>query len=714
LQGEVPVRVAAGDSLRMTSRLQVVLVRLARRTKIGDVVFDKGEVVTAHLDGPVVTITSPSRVATANRYSLPRPRRLREKELARCGASGISPAILVALSGLGSIRGAKSLRRGSLLEVTDVAGGVVSLRAQELEIVLACRALCGAVEHAYAFSVATAQSQTIGSTWRAGHAVVVSADEMGREEALVALTRARDGTTLWACVEDQATATWTRKRTEAAEALAGAIDRLGHGDPQTAAFLSLVTGADANPLDARTAGAALGLDADETGKLARRATAALRSPGIGEVLAIPGSSRAETSARDIVAAARRVFAERVQDPVVRMAQRWGTGATREHAASTEMRRRAEAQQFSRAMHGQDEAARVAVSAFVHAAGSADVAARPAPDDAGGQDHAGHHVSPTSDSAFTAVVVSDAAAAAELASRRPMPSARAGAGRPSPVAMAGARDGRKKRPGSAVAHEDVRSQAERHELRTGHRDLPAAPVSDHAADDRRAGDAPSVAAAGDSGAGSPTPPGRHVELSVEAADMASTHVEDAGTGAARRTSGDGAHGSDLDAAGISSTLVGALRALSAAAARLSRHRPAEMAVREAFRRLAAAYPDVAAEVDGALGGREAAIGELVRGPRRPSLSAADRQVLARLSRMTARLAKTYGETEAVMLVVSFAAGDGAPGCSSALRSLGGPAHLALALIAARTAGSGQSPSSGFAPAVATTMGADRSSGMVMGS
>ncbi|MDA8381092.1 MAG: AAA family ATPase, partial [Actinomycetota bacterium] len=140
LQGEVPVRVAAGDSLRMTSRLQVVLVRLARRTKIGDVVFDKGVVVTAHLDGPVVTITSRSAVATANRHSLPRPRQLREKEVARCGASGISPAALVALSGLGSIRGAKSLRRGSLLEVTDVAGGVVSLRAQELEIVLACRA----------------------------------------------------------------------------------------------------------------------------------------------------------------------------------------------------------------------------------------------------------------------------------------------------------------------------------------------------------------------------------------------------------------------------------------------------------------------------------------------------------------------------------------------------------------------------------------------
>ena len=463
LQGEVPVRVAAGDSLRMTSRLQVVLVRLARRTKIGDVVFDKGEVVTAHLDGPVVTITSPSRVATANRYFLPRPRRLREKELARCRASGVSPATLVALCGLGSLRGAKSLRRGSRVEVTDVAGGVVSLRAQELEIVLACRALCGAVEHAYAFSAATAQSQTIGSTCRAGHAVVVSADELGREEALVALTRARDGTTLWACVEDQATATWTRKRTEAAEALLGAIARLGQRDPDVAAFLSLVTGADANPLDARTAGAALGLDAEETGKLARRVTAALRSPGIGDALAIPGPSRAETSARDIVVAARRVFAERAQDPLVRMAQRWGTGATREHAASTEMRRRAEAQEPTRAMHGQDEAARVAVSAFVHAATSADVTARSIADDAGGQDHAGHPVSPTSDRAFTVVPVSETAAAAEMASRRPVPSARAGAGRPMPGAMAGARDGNRECQGRGAAYAPARSEPKRHSL-----------------------------------------------------------------------------------------------------------------------------------------------------------------------------------------------------------------------------------------------------------
>ncbi|MDA8379886.1 MAG: hypothetical protein M0020_03510, partial [Actinomycetota bacterium] len=700
---------AAGDSLRMTSRLQVVLVRLARRTKIGDVVFDKGDVVTAHLDGPVVTIASPSAVATANRSFLPRPRRLREKEVARCGASGISPAALVALSGLGSLRGARSLRRGSLVEVTDVAGGLVSLRAQELEIVLSCRALRGAVEHAYAFSAATAQSQTIGSTWRAGHAVVVSADEMGREEALVALTRARDGTTLWACVEDQATATWTRKRTEAAEALAGAIDRLGHGDPQTAAFLSLVTGADAKPLDARTAGAALGLDADKTGKLARRATAALRSPGIGEALAIPGSSRAETSARDIVAAARRVFAERAQDPVVRMAQRWGTGATGEHAASTEMRRRAEAQQSARAMHGHDEAARVAVSAFVHASGSADATPRPVPGDAGGQDHAGDVLRPTSDRSFTVVAVSETAAAAEAASRRAMPSARAGAGRPSPVAIAGARDGHKKRPDSAVAHAPTRSEPKLQAPHTAHRDLPAAPTSDHAADDRKPGDAPSVAAAGDSGVATAPPSLSQAPAPVVAAQYSSTGADGTGTDSARRASGEEAHGPDVDAAGISPTLVEALWALSVGATRLARHRPAASAVREAYERLAAACPDATAEVDSAFGGREAGIRELMRGPRRPSLSAADRQVLARLSWMAARLARDYGETDAVMLVVSFAAGDGAPGCSSALRSVGGPAHLALALIAARTAASSRSDPYRFAPAVATTMGAEHPSG-----
>ena len=596
--------------------------------------------------------------------------------------------------------------------MTDVAGGLVSLRAQELEIVLACRVLRGAVEHAYAFSAATAQSQTIGSTWRAGHAVVVSADEMGREEALVALTRARDGTTLWACVEDQATATWTRKRTEAAEALAGAIDRLGHGDPQTAAFLSLVTGADAKPLDARTAGAALGLDADETGKLARRATAALHRPGIGEVLAIPGSSRAETSARDIVAAARRVFAERAQDPLVRMAQRWGTGATGEHAASTEMRRRAEAQQSARAMHGQDEAARVAesVSAFVHASGDADVAARPVPGGAGGQDHAGDVLRPTSDRSFTVVPVSETAAAAEAASRRPVPSARAGAGRPSSVAMAGARDAHKKRPDSAVAHAPSRSEPKLQAPHTAHRDLPAAPTSDHAADDRRPGDAPSVAAMGDSGVATAPPSLSQAPAPVVAAQDSSTGADGTGTDSARRASGEEAHGPDVDAAGISPTLVEALWALSVGATRLARHRPAASAVREAYERLAAACPDATAEVDSAFGGREAGIRELMRGPRRPGISAADRQVLARLSRMAARLARDYGETEAVMLVVSFAAGDGAPGCSSALRSVGGPAHLALALIAARTAASSRSDPYRFAPAVATTMGTEHSSGL----
>ena len=717
IEADVPVAAAPGESLRMTARRQVVDVHLAKRTRVGDVVFGKGEDVTVLIDGPVVTIASRTGVATAARSSLPRLRRLREKELARCRASGISPAALAGLSGLGSLRGAKSLRRGSVVEVTEVAGEVLFLRTEGTEIAVSRQALSGAVEHAYAWTAATAQSQTVGSAGRSGYAVVVGADEMGPEEALVALSRARDGTTLWACVENQATATWSRKRTEAADTLLAAIDELEQRDPKSAALVSLVSGANAEPLNPRAAGAALGLDLAETAMLARRCAAALLAgPGVAETLAIPEPPRPGSEARQVLAAARRIFDERARDPLFRMADRWGASAAGEHAASTELRHRAEAHNPARARQRQAEDARAfeAVASFVRGPGAPGAAMHPAPGDSGARSSSDHRRLSSNGRGFQAVPVSQAAGAAEASSRRTAPPARAGTSCLVPAAVAGVGDSRTERVRRDASQATVRSRSERNVRPLGRQLPPGTSTAGLDALGKAAGDNSSVPVAGNGREGAATPiPGRGA-AARGTSGFASARAKDARADPARPQGADEVGRPDPRAAEVSLSVVEALYALRECARDLARFRPMSLAIRDAYSRLAATDPAVAAELDRALGGRGAAVRALVDIPGRPhALGAADRRVLAGLSRVVARLAVAYGETEAVMLVVSYATGDGAATCSAAVRRIGGPIHLALALVAARTGISGSTAPSVFTPTMASTAAVESRSGPSLG-
>ncbi|MDA8380396.1 MAG: relaxase domain-containing protein [Actinomycetota bacterium] len=342
---ETPLRVASGDRLHMTAKRTVVTARPARTLRIGNLRFGAAKPCSILLGEGALTLSSSAGTSATSFFDLPRIRRPRSRELARLAGSGVAASTLSRIASFARLDAACVLRRGSVVEVTDVKDGLVFLRHRSLEVTLPATALEGAVEHAYAWPVATAQSQTVGTARpESGCAIVVGADELGPDEALVALTRARDSTTLWACTEDQATTTWSRRRIEAAETLVAAIETVAEADPTAGAFLSLACGVDQEPPEEAVAAASVGIAPDGLAALVESAMTALLAVPVVEATLARADGDPEHEPLDV---ARRIFAERARDPVVRMAQRWGAGApSGGHAASTALRHRAEAERLA--------------------------------------------------------------------------------------------------------------------------------------------------------------------------------------------------------------------------------------------------------------------------------------------------------------------------------------------------------------------------------
>lgn len=226
---------------------------------------------------------------------------------------------------------------GSVGVLEASVAGMVAIRMGDRLVHMAADSAQELLDYAYAWSFARSQSQTIGSADTKGYAIICSAEEMSAADAYVGLSRARDGTSLWATTENQATTGWARYWQRPIDEIAREIisDAASWRDGDEAGEARATPG-DRGPLRLARA---LGLTGDsDTGA----GLAALREMARGGLAGREGARLWST-------AAAVAEALQVEDVVARMAGLLGprSESSRERSALGELRLAGEARRLAK-------------------------------------------------------------------------------------------------------------------------------------------------------------------------------------------------------------------------------------------------------------------------------------------------------------------------------------------------------------------------------